>query len=139
VNDCRSWIPLDLTRVLDNPFAVASRLRPFQEFEVEGYEHQNNAHIRHQPFPESISQEHQIDADDSGNQPQDVQNEQRFPWHHSHIFKCIETTLCIAPVSGPIVRPLIIRNPVRAIGNIPGRSRPESDNESAMVMPPMRA
>jgi hypothetical protein len=38
-----------------------------EESQVEGYEDQNDANIHHQPFPDSISEEREIDTDyDSG-------------------------------------------------------------------------
>jgi hypothetical protein len=37
-----------------------------EESQVESKEHQNNANIRHQPFPESVSEEHEIYSDYNG-------------------------------------------------------------------------
>jgi hypothetical protein len=37
-----------------------------EESEVESYEHQDNANIHCQPFPESVSEEHEIYTDDDG-------------------------------------------------------------------------
>jgi hypothetical protein len=37
-----------------------------EESQVESSKHQDNANIHRQPFPESVSQEHEIDTDDDG-------------------------------------------------------------------------
>jgi hypothetical protein len=37
-----------------------------EESEVKSYEHQDNANIHCQPFPESVSEERQIHTDDYG-------------------------------------------------------------------------
>jgi hypothetical protein len=37
-----------------------------EKSQVESREHQKNAYIRHQPFPESISEERQIETDYNG-------------------------------------------------------------------------
>jgi hypothetical protein len=37
-----------------------------EESEVESYEYQNNAHIHCQPFPESVSEDHDIHTDYDG-------------------------------------------------------------------------
>jgi hypothetical protein len=37
-----------------------------EESQVESCEHQNNANIHHQPFPESVSEEHEIYTDYDG-------------------------------------------------------------------------
>jgi len=37
-----------------------------EESEVESYEHQDNANIHCQPFPESVSEEREIYTDDDG-------------------------------------------------------------------------
>ncbi len=46
--------------------AIAASSRMSEEFEVESSEHQDNANIRRQPFPESVSEEREIYTDYDG-------------------------------------------------------------------------
>jgi hypothetical protein len=46
-----TWLPTD---------AIATFSWAPEESQVESYEHQDNADIRHQPFPESVSEELEI-------------------------------------------------------------------------------
>jgi hypothetical protein len=46
--------------------AIASCSWTPEESQIESYEHQDNANIHSQPFPESVPEEHQIYADYDG-------------------------------------------------------------------------
>jgi hypothetical protein len=54
-----------------------------QESPVESSEHQDNADIHHQPFPESVSEEQQIYTDDDGCHRHDVKYDNHLSAHFS--------------------------------------------------------
>jgi hypothetical protein len=53
----------------------------FEESQVEGREYQNDANIHHQPFPESVSEEHDIRPDDNGYHRGDVKHGSQLSRH----------------------------------------------------------
>jgi len=64
-----------------------------EESQVESREHQDNANIHCQPFPESVSEEHEVYADYDGCQRHHVKNDSYLSAHfslrqlfQSHIF-----------------------------------------------------
>jgi hypothetical protein len=63
----------------------------FEESQVESYEHQDNANIHCQPFPESVFEEHQIDTDYDGCHRHHVKHDSYLSAHFSQHYRM---TLC---------------------------------------------
>jgi hypothetical protein len=61
--------------------SFALRLWMPEESEVKGCEHQDNADVDHQPFPESVSEEHEIHADDQDYHRHQVKRGRYMPSH----------------------------------------------------------
>ena len=56
-----------------------------EESQVESYEHQDNANIHCQPFPESVSEEHEIYTDYDGCHRHDVKHDSYLSAHFSSL------------------------------------------------------
>ena len=54
-----------------------------EEFKVESSEHQDNANIHYQPFPESVSEEHEIYTDYDGDHRHHVKHDSYLSAHFS--------------------------------------------------------
>lgn len=52
-----------------------------EESQVESAEHQDNADIHYQPFPESVSEEREIDADDDGDHRHHIKHDSDLSAH----------------------------------------------------------
>jgi len=52
--------------------------------QIEGGKHQDDADVDHQSFPESISEEQQIDTDNNGYQHHNIKHEKHVPCHFNH-------------------------------------------------------
>jgi hypothetical protein len=53
----------------------------FQESEIEGYKHQDNADVRHQPLPEMMPEKQQVYANDNGNHHHNVKRDEYASCH----------------------------------------------------------
>jgi hypothetical protein len=62
--------------------ALSSRV--FQESQIEGCNHQNNADIHDQPFQELMPKEQQIYDNDTGSHYQNAKHHIGIPWHFNH-------------------------------------------------------
>src|SRR5580692_13218920 len=60
------------------------RLRQSVESQIESCEHQDNADIRHQPWPELVSEEQDIDADDDGSHRHHKKDSSHLSPHFCH-------------------------------------------------------
>jgi hypothetical protein len=56
-----------------------------EESEVESSEHQDNANIHGEPFPESVSEEHEIHTDDDGCHRQHIKHDSSLSAHFSSV------------------------------------------------------
>jgi hypothetical protein len=52
-----------------------------EESQVESSEHQNDADVHHQPFPETVSEDHEIDTDDNNYHRHHVKHDNYLPAH----------------------------------------------------------
>jgi hypothetical protein len=68
---------------------VAPSSRFPQKSQTEGCKHQHDADIRHQPFPESMPEEQQIQADDNGNHDHNDNHQIDIPMHLNHPLECV--------------------------------------------------
>jgi hypothetical protein len=57
--------------------------RRLEKSQVESCEYQDNADIHHQPFPKSVSEEHEIRADNGGHHRQHVKRDSYLSAHFS--------------------------------------------------------
>ncbi|MGF6413972.1 hypothetical protein [Paraburkholderia sp. MM5482-R1] len=73
--------------------AAAPGLRVVQKSQIEGCKHQDNADVRHQPFPEPVPEEQQIYANDNGYQHHNVKHDGHVPCHLNHQFKYVNRRL----------------------------------------------
>jgi hypothetical protein len=71
------------SNVLKRKGAIAPRSWTPEESEVESCEHQDNANIHCQPFPESVSEEHEIYTDYDGCHGHHVKHDSYLSAHFS--------------------------------------------------------
>ena len=53
----------------------------FEESQTEGSEHQDDAYVRHESFPESVPKEQEVDADDNNYQSHDTCGKEYWSCH----------------------------------------------------------
>jgi hypothetical protein len=61
-------------------------LRMLQKSQIEGREQQDDADVRHQPFPEAVLEEQQIHTNDNDYQRRHVKHDGRSSCHFDHPF-----------------------------------------------------
>ena len=70
-----------------------NRSRAPEEPRIEGRKEQDDANVRHQPFPESVPEEEDVDADNDGDQRQNVDRHDGLPSHSPLVLR-LQTLGC---------------------------------------------
>jgi hypothetical protein len=95
------WVSPSWSRALSDKI-FPPQLRTFEESQVESPEHQDNANIHQQPFPESVSEEREIYADYNGYHRRHVKHDSRLSAHFRYLSATPLSALVRRPACGTL-------------------------------------